>query len=142
MKNGKNAQEVLESLQAILKGNKAVTIRECYRDLNIFDWWTDNLSVARQKEMERFLKLAIELGYTGYVCFKVGASGCANGMWAHKEESTTGYSPEGEVLYRSFTYDYTCYDAQLADGSWLTKRDTWNSIRTQAQLKKELAKAQ
>lgn len=142
MKRERNAQEVLESLQAILKGNKPVIIRGCYRDLNIFDWWTDNLSVSKQKEMERFLRLAIELGYTGYVCFKVGASGCANGMWAHKEESTTGYSPEGECLYRSFTPDYTCYDACLADGSWLTTRDTWNSIRTQAQLKKELAKAQ
>lgn len=86
-------------------------MREVYRDLSIFDWWTDRLSLSRLKEMRQFLTEAIDLGFTGYVCFKVGVSGCANGMWAHKKESENGYSPENDdFLYRSFTTDYTYWD--------------------------------
>ena len=85
-------------------------IRDCYDELSIFDWWHENLSISQLKQMRSFLKEAIKLGYTGYVCFKVGASGCANGMWADKVPTTDGYSPKGEFLYRSFSPDYTYWD--------------------------------
>ena len=101
-------------------GDKVTTslkINAVYDELSIFDWWPETLSVSNLKQMKAFLETAIKLGYKGYVCFKVGASGCANGMWAHKNESTDGYSPEGEFLYRSFTPEYTAWDARLADGS-------------------------
>ena len=94
-------------------------IRAVYDELSIFDWWPETLSMSRLKQMKQFLETAIKYGYKGYVCFKVGSSGCANGMWAHKNESTDGYSPDGEVLYRSFTPDYVTWDAQLADGKWV-----------------------
>lgn len=140
---GLNASEVLKNLETILADNKSVPIRSVCKELEIFDWWLESLSVTKQKQMRSFLKLAIELGYTGYVCFKVGASACANGMWAYKEESANGYSPEGECLYRSFTPDYTIYDACLADGSWLNDGKEWHSnIRTISRLKKELAERQ
>lgn len=88
------------------------------KQLSIFDWFVYELSQTRLKEMRSFLKTAIKLGYTGYVCFKVGATGCANGMWAYKALSENGYSPDGECLYRSFTPAYTSWDAQLKDGTW------------------------
>ena len=99
------------------------------------------ISVANQKDMKRFLNLAIELGYTGYVCFKVGASGCANGMWAHKEQSEDGYSPKGECLYRSFSPDYVYYNAKLSDDTWLAdKEESYDAIKRASTLKKKLAK--
>jgi len=86
-------------------------IEDCYRDLSIFDWWNRYLSLSQLKQMRTFLKEAIKLGYTGYVCFKVGASGCANGMWADRVPTTDGYSPKDkDFLYRSFTPDYTYWD--------------------------------
>lgn len=94
-------------------------IAEVADRLSIFDWWNDNLSYSQLKDMRSFLRTAGRLGYNGYVCFKVGASGCANGMWAHKEESTNGYSPDGECLFRSFTPDYIEWDAQLPNGKWI-----------------------
>ena len=51
-------------------------------ELSIFDWWSEYLCKTQLKDMRKFLKEAIKLGYTGYVCFKVGRTGCANGMWA------------------------------------------------------------
>lgn len=118
-----NAQPVLLAVEKwirILETKKREIPRWSYRyktsmyevcdELSIFDWWVDTISVARLKEMRTFLREAIKLGYTGYVCFKVGASGCANGMWANKAPTTNGYSPDGEFLYRSFTPDYTYWD--------------------------------
>lgn len=138
---GLNANEVLANLECVMEKGKSVRIDDVYEMLEIFDWWTDNLSVTKQKEMYRFLNLAIELGYTGYVCFKVGASGCANGMWAHKEESTDGYSPNGECLYRSFSPDYVYYNAKLEDGTWLAdKEESYDAIKRASTLKKKLAK--
>ena len=87
-----------------------VAMREVCHELSIFDWWVDDITISRLKEMRTFLKEAIKLGYTGYVCFKVGATGCANGMWANKLPTTDGYSPKCEFLYRSFTPDYTYWD--------------------------------
>ena len=87
--------------------------------------------------MQSFLKNAIRLGFTGYVCFKVGASGCANGMWAHKESSTNGFSPDGDVLYRSFTPDYTYWSAEI-DGKWIpdTDDEEYDSCKTVKELEK------
>ena len=111
-------------------------IRDVCDELEIFDWWNDKLSISQLKAMQSFLKTAEKLGYNGYVCFKVGASGCANGMWAYKAESETGFSPDGEFLYRSFTPDYICWDAQLANGGFasdnkrndLTLKDVMEAI--------------
>lgn len=101
----KNARYYYDRLEA-----RGLKIGEIYDDLSIFDWWGERLSLPRLKEMRTFLREAVKLGYTGYVCFKVGASGCANGMWAHRVPTTDGYSPKGEFLYRSFTPDYTYWD--------------------------------
>lgn len=95
---------------------KRLWVEDCYKDLSIFDAFKDSVSVSDLKSMKAFLETAGALGYNGYVCFKVGASGCANGMWAYKEESADGFSPDGEFLYRSFTPDYTSWDARLCDG--------------------------
>lgn len=83
---------------------------EVCHELSIFDWWVDYISLNHLKEMRTFLREAIKLGYTGYVCFKVGVTGCANGMWANKLPTTNGYSPKCEFLYRSFTPEYTYWD--------------------------------
>ena len=74
-----------------------------YKSLSIFDWWKDRLYKSDLEDMIKFLTVAQELGYDGYCCFKVGVSGCANGMWAHKELSSDGFSPDGDFLYKSFT---------------------------------------
>lgn len=124
--SNKNRAAVLEEVNKyieMLDGGK-IKMEECYKPLSIFDWWKPYLSSGNLKEMKRFLEIAGELGYNGYVCFKVGASGCANGMWAHKKESETGFSPDGEVLYRSFTPDYKTWDCLLPDGEWMHEKET------------------
>lgn len=88
-------------------------INAVYDNLCIFDWWNDYLSLTNLKQMRSFLKKAIALGFEGYACFKVGASGCANGMWVHMEESDERCSPDGACLYRSFTPDYTRWSINL-----------------------------
>ena len=102
--------EVRHKIHARWSRRYKLPMRECYDDLSIFDWWVDDLAISRLKEMRTFLKEAIKLGYTGYVCFKVGAEGCANGMWAHKVPTTDGYSPKGDFLYKSFTPSYNYWD--------------------------------
>lgn len=111
-------------------------MREVCDELSIFDWWTDRLSIAHMKQMRTFLKNAIKLGFTGYVCFKVGVSGCANGMWAYKTASTDGYSPDGDCLYRSFTPNHTYWNACL-DDTWFPEscRVKFDSCKTINQLK-------
>lgn len=85
------------------EGKKVFKMRAVCDDLSIFDWWSDELSMSQLKQMKAFLTQAIKLGFTGYVCFKVGIKGCANGMWAHTKESTTGFSPKDcDILYHSF----------------------------------------
>lgn len=114
-----------------------------YDELSIFDWWPKRLTVSHMKQMRSFLKEAIKLGYTGYVCFKVGASGCANGMWAHKAETTDGYSPKGDAIYRSFTPDYT-YWSYCKDEKWLPEgytRGTYDALKTAKMLEEALANA-
>ena len=138
-----NAQPVLERLEAMIERGCSREIRQVYDELSIFDWWPERLTITHMKQMRSFLREAIKLGYTGYVCFKVGASGCANGMWAHKEETTTGYSPDGDAIYRSFTPDYT-YWSFNKNGKWLpdgNTRGTYDSLKTAKMLEEALANA-
>lgn len=141
-----NAEAVLENVEKRLaeintQYRKRYSMREVCDELSIFDWWVDYLSEAKLKDMRKFLRVAIERGYTGYVCFKVGAKGCANGMWAHKAESETGYSPDGEFLYKSFTPSYNYWSVVAADGKTYPSHDTddWDSCKTIKQLDQLLA---
>ena len=111
---------------------------EVYDRLSIFDWWVDYLSLTKLKDMKKFLETAISLGYKGYVCFKVGAKYCANGMWAHKEESTDGYSPNGDFIYKSFTPSYNYWQVQKNDIIY-PDNDNYNTIKTIKEFK-ELVK--
>ena len=132
-----SAEPVLERLEQMIERGCSRDIRQIYDELSIFDWWPERLTITHMKQMRTFLKEAIKLGYTGYVCFKVGASGCANGMWACKEPTTNGYSPDGETIYRSFTPDYTYYAVQDKTGKWLPEGDTrgtYDSCKTIKQL--------
>lgn len=132
MKNGMNAKEVLANVVAMIAEGEAYNAENkrwrqkirwkiydvCDR-LSIFDWWNEYLSVSQLKQMRKFLETAITMGYTGYVCFKVGAAGCSHGMWAHKQESEDGYSPDGECLHHSFRSGDNYWDVQLPNGKWL-----------------------
>lgn len=117
-----NARNVLAAVSIYIDRGVKLPIRACYDALSIFDWWPNDLSISNAKKMKSFLKNAINMGFDGYVCFKVGASGCANGMWAYKAESINGYSPDGDVLYRSFTPDYTYWNAEV-NGAWLAEKN-------------------
>jgi hypothetical protein len=134
-----NAQNVLNEVNKLLeKYMFPIPIREVYKQLSIFDWWNDNLSKTHLTQMKMFLENSIRLGFTGYVCFKVGASGCANGMWSYKEESVDGYSPEEDCwLYRSFTPDYIYWSVRIGEKQYPTK-DCYNSCKTVKQLEKLL----
>lgn len=136
MKNGMNAKEVLANVVTMIAEGEAYNaenkrwgqkrrwrIYSVCNELSIFDWWNEYLSISQLKQMRKFLETAITMGYTGYVCFKVGAKYCANGMWAHKQESEDGYSPDGECLYHSFVSGANDWDIKLADGTWLHDRD-------------------
>lgn len=134
-----NANNVLQKLEKLIYNGRTVEIRDICKELSIFDWWPETLPISRMKQMKSFLKNAIRLGFTGYVCFKVGTSGCANGMWAHKESSTNGFSPDGDVLYRSFTPDYTYWSANI-NGNWIPDIDgeSYDSCKTVKELEKLL----
>lgn len=140
--NEYNAEPVLERLERMIERGCSRNIRDVYDDLSIFDWWPERLTITHMKQMRTFLKEAIKLGYTGYVCFKVGASGCANGMWACVNPTTDGYSPKGDTLYRSFTPDYTYYSFQK-NGKWYPNEDVdgnkYNSLKTIKMLEQALA---
>ena len=136
--NEYNARPVLERLEQMIESGCSRPIRMVYDELSIFDWWPERLTISHMKQMRTFLKEAIKLGYTGYVCFKVGASGCANGMWASKAESTNGYSPKGETIYRSFTPDYTYYSFCDKDDVWYPGGDQYDSLKTTKQLENAL----
>lgn len=123
-----NANEVLTNVQKYIEKLEAkkhapgayprLRIKEVYEDLGIFDWWNENLSISQLKEMRKFLKTAIELGFKGYVCFKVGAAGCAHGMWAFKKESETGYSPDGACVFHSFRSGDNYWDYCNDEEKW------------------------
>lgn len=120
---------------------RRLRIEDCYKEFSIFDWWSQYLTKSKLQEMRQFLKEAIKLGYEGYVCFKVGATGCANGMWAHTElETDGGYSPNNcPVLFRSFTPAYCYWDVTDKDGNWdfegkyeseEDRRQNWDRLKT------------
>ena len=133
MKMGLNAYEVLANVRSYIEKaddykaawgcNMKFKIYDCCDDLSIFDWWNEWLSVSQLKQMEKFLQTAIDLGYGGYACFKVGAAGCSHGMWVHTLESEDGYSPsEGGCLFHSFRSGDNYYDLKLESGEWLHSR--------------------
>lgn len=147
----KNASNVLDRVEELLSeielGNKKrFRIDDVYDELSIFDWWNDYLSKSQLHDMERFLLEAIKLGYTGYVCFKVGASGCANGMWAYTKESTDGCSPNNcRALYKSFTPEYTYWSFCDDENNWYPKSDEnhngYDSLKTIKQLEDAIVEA-
>lgn len=105
---------------------KRFKIRDVCDKLSIFDWWDEYLSYSQLLSMHEFLETAIKYGYTGYVCFKVGASGCSHGMWAHKAESDTDSAPDGEYLFHSFRHEDNYWVICFGDGTEsrdLNKRD-------------------
>ena len=119
----KNAQAVLNKVNEYIEKleytkkyqgeRKTLSIRKVFDDLSIFDWWKNDLSLSNLYDMQKFLKEAIDLGFKGYVCFKVGVSGCSNGMWAHSEETTNGFSPNSDFLYKSFSPSYKVLSIQI-----------------------------
>ena len=124
-KQRNTAAEVLKRVEAKiawLEEHPYVKLRigDIYDEFSIFDWWPEYLSKSHLQKMRQFLREAIKLGYGGYVCFKVGATGCANGMWAHTElETDAGYSPNHcPCLYRSFTPAYTYWSVTNTAGEW------------------------
>lgn len=133
-----NAENVLSVVNDLLENYIIpLYIPNVNKKLSIFDWWNYHLSKTHLKQMKMFLENSIRLGFKGYVCFKVGASGCANGMWSHKEESINGYSPDGDYLYRSFTPDYVVWSAVIGDIHYPENTDEkWNSCKTIKQLEK------
>ena len=126
---GLRTEEILENVNKMIDDateykkywgghSKKYLIREVYPELSIFDWWNDYLSLSQLKKMKRFLETAIKLGFTGYACFKVGAKYCSHGMWAFKNESEDGYSPDGDCIFHSFRSGDNYWDAEL-NGEWM-----------------------
>lgn len=146
MAKGLNAQEVLNNVEDKIialenwKENRGWTpklnIDSVYEDLSIFDWWNDELSLSQLKQMRNFLKTAIKMGFTGYVCFKVGAKYCSHGMWAFKQESMDGHSPKGATLYHSFRSGDNFWSAAADNGEWME-----NFFATLKEVKQYLAQA-
>ena len=121
------------------EGKKVFRTRAVCNELSIFDWWNDTLSMSQLKQMKKFVETSIQLGFTGYVCFKVGAKGCANGMWASTDESLDGYSPKtGNTLYHSFVSGENYWDVEL-DGEWVSHKLTKDAYKlTLKNVKTEL----
>ena len=123
MKNGTKDYNRIRSLG--YSGTKAFNMRAVCTELSIFDWWKETLSLSQLKAMRSFITTAMKLGFNGYVCFKVGASGCANGMWAETAESTDGYSPkDSDTLYHSFVAGENYFDCKI-NGKWMHKGDDY-----------------
>lgn len=125
----KNRFEIAEKVGSYIRKMEAykahtgispkLRIAEVCDDLSIFDWWNEQLSISQLKQMKKFLETACKLGFNGYVCFKVGAKGCANGMWAYTEGSEDGHSPnKGRCLYHSFVSGRNDWDYRDESGVW------------------------
>ena len=132
------AESVLAEVERLIADGYLYPIVQVRRELSIFDWWPRYLSQTKLKDMRKFLREAIKLGYTGYVCFKVGATGCANGMWAHVEQSTNGFSPDGKVLYKSFTPEYNYWSFSEDGHTFYPSREHYRDIRTIKQLEQAI----
>lgn len=120
-----NIEEVLADMEAEKAEWPALRVRRrtytVAKSLSIFDWFVDEVSMSQLKQMRSFVKSAISAGYTGYVCFKVGSVGTSSGMWAYTVPTTTGFSPDGPCLYRSFQSRLNWWDA--FDGErWVTAK--------------------
>lgn len=113
-----NAEVVLGEVEKLINKGRRVSVEDTFETLSIFDWWKDHLTLSDLVDMKTFLRTAIDNGFTGYVCFKVGITGCSNGMLAYKEQSQDGYAPDGDVMYRSFTPAYTSWSVKV-DGKWI-----------------------
>lgn len=121
-----------ESIKARCNYSPKYMISKVYKDLSIFDWWNESLSISQLKQMRKFLEVAIELGFTGYVCFKVGAKYCSHGMWAHTEESVDGYSPvHGGCLFHSFRNGDNYYDVcpDYEAGGWTNQELSLKDVK-------------
>lgn len=137
MKKTLNVRQVLDNLEKYIDGNKTVLNRDVYKELNIFDWFKNTLSISDMKNMRTFLKEALWYGFEGYCCFKVGAKGSANGMWAFMDESTDGFSPKNSpTLYRSFSPSYTYWRIDVTgNNEWLPKGNEFNTLKNKADLR-------
>lgn len=136
-----NVNELIEKLEAespYIRKYGYATAEVC-NYLSIFDWWVDRIHMSHLKAMRSFLKTAIAMGFDGYVCFKVGVSGCASGMWAYKEESEDGYSPDGDFIYRTFQSSNNYWDAEIGGVLLSESVGRYDAFRTSAQLKKAMA---
>lgn len=139
----KNIEEEIKKMEECpYKWGHRVRIEDVHNRVGIFDWWKDYLSLSQLKQMRSFCKTAIKYGYTGYVCFKVGAAGCSHGMWANKEESTDGYSPNGAELYHSFRSGDNYWAVKKADGSWINGEDGRIAFLTTDRLKEIVRKGE
>ena len=121
---------------------RSYKISDVYDRFSIFDWWPERLNRSHLRDMKMFIETAIQLGYTGYVCFKVGARGCANGMWAHKKDSTNGYSPDGPTIYKSFTpaYNYWSFTTDEAGEDYWPEADNYDKLTTKSKFLEEYHK--
>lgn len=120
-----NAKEVLSNVEYMIANSysgKKWKIDEYYDRLGIFDWWKDYLTVTDLKQMQKFLKAVIARGFDGYVCFKVGVKYCSHGMWAYKEQSTTGYSLDGIFIFHSFRPGDNYWDLGIPNDGLLSKK--------------------
>lgn len=108
-----NAAEVLRNVEKLLadESKKSWPISQVYRDLEIFDWWVDNLSRSKLEQMRDFLTVAIALGYKGIPSFKVGSAGFSHGMWAYRPASC-------EVLYHTFCPGENYYSVGWSNDDW------------------------
>ena len=126
-----NPKKILENVNNYIaeleakpyKWGRRLKIEDVYSELGIFDWWHEYLSLSQLKQMRAFLNVAIKYGYTGYACFKVGAAGCAHGMWANKKESTNGFSPDGAELHHSFRSGDNYWCIKDDNEQWLDRAD-------------------
>ena len=135
----KNIEEEIKKMEECpYKWGHKVRIEKVYDRMGTFDWWNDYLSLSQLKQMRSFCKTAIKYGYTGYVCFKVGAAGCAHGMWANKRESTDGHSPDGAKLFHSFRSGDNYWCVKDDNEHWLKKECAGDSYESEYFTTKEL----
>lgn len=138
-----NAKQVLIEVEKYIEqlekeenpNNRKLYIDDVCDELSIFDWWKDWLTISNLKDMKRFLKQSIKLGFKGYVFFKVGIKGCTNGMWAQKKESITGLSPDGPYLYKTFVDGSDYWLISLDGENYLRGKDNDISIDTIKEVK-------
>ena len=138
-----NAESILANVEKLINLGGSYKMRDICNELSIFDWFTNKLSHSRLLQMRSFLKTAIKLGYTGYVCFKVGRKGSASGMWAYMAESTDGYFPTNcNALYRNFDGNDIYWEVSDTTGSYSWNYDShedrikhYRDIKTIKQLK-------